>query len=106
MIKIIKVTGNSLSPFFLPGEYALIWRSTKTLKNLSPGDFVVFNHDQYGMLIKKVVYNNSDDALIETEGIHPDSLSGDKIGKISYQNILGKVLRRIRQPGKALTRRP
>ena len=97
MIKIIKVTGNSLSPFFLPGEYAVIWHSARTLKKLTAGDFVVFDHDQYGMLIKKVVRNNPLDSLIETEGIHPDSLSKQDIGKIPYENIKGKVLHRIRQ---------
>jgi phage repressor protein C with HTH and peptisase S24 domain len=99
MIKIIKVTGNSLSPFFLPGEYAVLWHSTRSIRKLSPGDFVVFDHDQYGMLIKKVVSNNPPGSLIEAEGIHPDSLSKQDIGKIPYENIIGKVLRRIRQPG-------
>ena len=97
MLKIIKVTGNSLSPFFLPGEYAIIWHSNRSIRNLSPGDYVVFDHDQYGMLIKKVVRNKPVDSFIEAEGIHPDSLSGQEIGKIPYQNIVGKVIRRIHQ---------
>jgi phage repressor protein C with HTH and peptisase S24 domain len=97
MIRIIKVTGNSLSPFFLPGEYILVWRSPRKFKNLSQGDFVVFNHSQFGLLIKKVALNNPGKKYIETEGIHPESLSKQKIGKIPYSNIIGKVIQRIRR---------
>lgn len=95
MIKIIKVTGKSLSPFFLPGEYALVWHAPRRFSNLSQGDIVVFNHDDYGLLIKKIVHNYPDMKYIVVEGIHPDSLSLEKIGRIPYANIIGKVLRRI-----------
>ena len=97
MINIIKVTGSSLSPVFLPGEYAVIWRTPHRFKNLSPGDFVVFNHERYGRLIKKVVRNNPAEKFLEAEGIHPDSLATEKIGKIPYNHIIGKVLLRIRR---------
>ena len=95
MIKIIKVTGSSLSPFFLPGEYVIVWRAPRKYKTLSPGDYVVFNHDQFGLLIKKVILNDPSGNYIEAEGIHPDSLSSQKIGKIPYSDIIGKVINRI-----------
>ena len=95
MIKIIKVTGSSLSPFFLSGEYVLVWRASRNFKAISPGDYVVFNHSQFGLLIKKVILNDPLGKYIETEGIHPDSLSAQKIGKIPYTDIVGKVLKRI-----------
>ena len=95
MIKIIKVTGNSLSPFFLPEDYVLVWRAPERFKHLSPGDFVVFEHDQYGLLIKRVARNDPRDKYIEAEGIHPDSLSLHKIGRIPYESIIGKVFRKI-----------
>jgi hypothetical protein len=99
MLKIIKVTGNSLSPFFLPGDYVITWRAPRHFKRLAPGDIVVFNHDQYGLLIKKVIQNNPESKLIEVSGIHPASLSTDSMGKIPYTNILGKVLQRIHKTG-------
>lgn len=95
MIKIIKVTGNSLSPFFLPGDYVLVIRMPRHYKSLSPGDFVVFNHSEYGRLIKQVVLNNPSETYIETAGIHPDSLSIQKIGRVHYKHIIGKVFRRV-----------
>lgn len=98
MLKIIKVTGNSLSPILFPGEYALIWRVPFRFKKLVPGDLVVFDHEKYGRLIKQVVDNNPAEKFIETEGIHPASLSAEKIGTIPYTNIVGKVLRIFRRP--------
>ena len=95
MIKIIKVTGNSLSPFFLPGDYVLVLRAPCLYKHLSPGDFVVFDHSEYGRLIKQVNHNNPSESYIETEGVHPDSLSSVKIGKVHYEDIIGRVFRRV-----------
>lgn len=97
MLKILKVTGNSLSPFFLPGDYVLVLRTPRRFKNLSPGDFVVFNHREYGRLIKQVIRNNPSGTYIETEGIHPDSISTQEIGRVHYENIIGKVCRKIRR---------
>lgn len=96
MIKIIKVTGTSLSPFFLPDDYVLVWRSPSRFRNLSPGDFVVFDHHDYGMLIKRVIHNDPQEGWIETEGTHPNSLPAHKIGRIPYENIIGKVIHRIK----------
>jgi signal peptidase I len=99
MLKIIKVTGSSLSPFFLPGDFVLIWRAPRRFKNLLPGDFVVFEHDTYGVLIKEVVHNPQIGEYLELRGIHPASVSEEQIGKIPYSKVIGKAIRRIRQPG-------
>lgn len=95
MVRIIKVTGNSLSPFFFPGDYVLVLRSSRRKKNLSPGDFVVFDHSEYGRLIKRITHNDATQGFIEAEGVHPDSLSSQKIGKVPYKDILGKVVFRV-----------
>ena len=95
MIKIIKVTGNSLSPFFFPGDYVLIWRSPGRFTKLSSDDYVVFNHQDHGLLIKQILFNNPAENFIEVEGIHPDSITSKKMGRIPYQNIIGKVIRRF-----------
>ena len=99
MIKIIKVTGNSLSPFFLPGDFVLIWQSPSRFKKYSPGDFVVVKHSDFGTLIKRVKYNDPDDQYLELEGIHPDSLTPQKMGRVSYDNIIGRVIRRFSSQG-------
>jgi phage repressor protein C with HTH and peptisase S24 domain len=95
MLRIIKVTGNSLSPFFLPGDYVIAWRSLRRFNRLSPGDHAVFFHHDFGLLIKRVVHNDPSGRFIEAEGNLPDSLSAKQIGDIPYENIVGKVILRI-----------
>ena len=91
------MTGNSLSPFFFPGDYVMIWTLSSLIKKLSPGDDVVFEHDQYGLLIKRILHNYPVDSYIEVEGINPKSLTSREIGRIPYENIMGKVILSIRQ---------
>ena len=95
MIKIIKVTGNSLSPLFFPGDFVLIWRVPGRFNKLSSGDFIVFDHEEFGLLIKRIINNNAAERFIEIEGIHPDSITSKKMGRIPYQNIIGKVFHRF-----------
>jgi signal peptidase I len=95
MIKIVKVTGTSLSPFFLPGEYVLVLRVPSRFNKLSPGDYAVFTHDDYGLLIKRIINNYPSEKLIEAEGNIPASVSAQEIGKIPYDDIVGKVIHRI-----------
>lgn len=95
MLKIIKVTGNSLSPFFLPGDYVLVWSAPRRFDQLAQGDFIVFDHIEFGRLIKKIVQNDPGQRSIQVEGIHPDSISGQVLGKIFYKDVLGKVIRRF-----------
>lgn len=95
MLKIIKVTGNSLSPFFLPGDYVLVWRSPRRFNHLAQGDFIVFDHVEYGRLIKKVIHNDPGHRSLQVEGIHPDSIPGQVLGQIFYKDILGKVIHRF-----------
>ncbi len=97
MFKIIKVTGKSLSPSFFPGDYVLIRTGRRFLRTYSPGDYVVFNHPDFGILIKKLKLNHPAGSYIEAEGLHPDTISTDKIGKIPYGDIIGKVVKRFQR---------
>ena len=95
MLKIIKVTGNSLSPFFLPGDYVLVWGAPRRFNQLTQGDFVVFDHIKYGRLIKKVVQNDPSQRSLRVKGVDPDSISSQVLGEILYRDVLGKVIHRI-----------
>ena len=96
MLKILKVTGNSLSPFFLPGDFILVWRAPRRFPKLVQGDFVVFDHVEYGVMVKRVITNDPHRKVLQVEGTHPDSLSTQKIGAVSYRDLIGKVLHRSR----------
>ena len=98
MIKIIKVTGSSLSPSFLSGDYVVIHTSTRKPLAYSKGDIVVANHPVLGLIIKRVACDHSSSQALELEGTHPDSISSEIIGLIPYQDVLGKVLWHIKHP--------
>ena len=98
MIKVIKVTGDSLSPFFLPSDYVIIGKSNLLFGPYKIGDTVVFTHPIYGLLIKKVSAIEQEYNQIKVEGSDPSSVDSDKLGSIPLSNILGKVLLHIKNP--------
>ena len=98
MLKIIKVTGNSLSPFFLSGDFVLISTSHRHFKNLQEGDSVVFSHPEYGRLIKIIVINFPDSEYLKVTGIHKDSISSQKLGSVPYSDLIGRVILHIKKP--------
>ena len=100
MLKIIKVTGNSLSPFFLSGDYVFISTNHSAYSQLRPGSTVVFNHPDFGQLIKRVHTNYPESQNVKVTGINKDSISSHKLGLIPYSDIIGKVKFHIKQPRK------
>lgn len=97
MIKIIKVTGASLSPFFLHGDYVLTVANPKRWFRLKPGDVVVFDHPDHGTMIKFVKENKVDTSTLFVIGTNPNSISSHKLGPIPYSSLIGKVIFPIMQ---------
>ena len=98
MFKIIKVTGISLSPFFIPGDFVILNTSRGIESKIQSGDIVVFNHSDHGQLIKTVLTNDRDKYLLKVSGLHTDSITSQKLGPIHYRSIIGKVLFHIKKP--------
>lgn len=98
MIRIIKVTGNSLSPSFLSGDYVIVRNSRNNLPNYSKGEIVVARHQTLGLIIKQVRLVHPDTETLELVGTHLDSISSEKIGFIPYQDVVGKLLFHIKRP--------
>jgi phage repressor protein C with HTH and peptisase S24 domain len=91
MIKLIKVTGQSLSPFFLPGDYVVISRSRLLTGKIKEGDMIVFQHPEHGRMIKKVTSVEKPKGLF-VSGTHPESLDSSTFGPIPSHWVTGKVL--------------
>lgn len=91
MFKIIKVTGESLSPTYQEGDYVLLG-TISFLFDIKPGDTIAFQHPVYGTMIKKVtrVLNRGD--WYEVHGSHPDSVDSHVFGPIPQDTVVGKVL--------------
>ncbi len=96
MIKFIKVTGKSLSPFFLPGDYVISLKVFRIINKLKLGDTIVFNQSEFGILIKKVIAIDPDSKSIIVAGTDPDSIGSARIGPVHSKDIIGKVVYHIK----------
>jgi hypothetical protein len=100
MFRIIKVAGNSLSPFFLSGDYVLLFNSRLFKQAYRAGDAVVFNHEIHGILIKIVSSYDPDQQTYFVKGFHPESTNSETLGLIPHQTVIGKVIWHIKKPRK------
>lgn len=91
MIRILKVTGESLSPSIVEGDYVLVGTNSFFFP-VNVGDIVVFNHPQHGRMIKRIIEINHDDRSLTVSGSHPWSVDSRQFGNIPQESITGKVL--------------
>ena len=97
MIQILKVTGESLSPFFLEGDFVVVSKIPFVLRKIKTGDIVVFRHPAYGTMIKKVEQISPDGEEIFVLGTHPESTDSRQFGPLRRQQLIGKVIWHIRK---------
>ena len=92
MFKILKITGDSMSPDFREGDFVLLATHPFALKRLKVGDVIIFEHGHYGTLIKRIASFDPETAEAYVEGSNPDSLSSLRLGTIHRTAIRGKVI--------------
>jgi len=96
MLKFIKVAGNSLFPDYREGDYVMVITYPFFLFKL--GDTIIFQHPEYGKLIKNIEQLDSD--KIHVVGIHPDSIDSRRFGPIDRSSVIGKVIWHIKNPAR------
>ena len=92
MIQILRVTGESLSPFFLEGDFVVVSKIPFVLRKVKSGDIVVFRHPVYGTMIKKVERISPDGEEIFVLGTHPESTDSRQFGSLHRNQLIGKVI--------------
>ena len=92
MLRIHKVTGDSMSPDFQDGDFVVLTTVPFFLKRLKIGDTIIFEHQLYGMLIKRIALFDPETAEAYVEGTRPDSLDSRRLGTIRRDAIRGKVI--------------
>jgi nickel-type superoxide dismutase maturation protease len=97
MIQILKVTGESLSPLFLEGDFVVVSKIPFVLRKIKAGDIVVFRHPVYGTMIKKVEQISPDGEEILVLGTHPESTDSRQFGPLQRRQLVGKVVWHIRK---------
>jgi nickel-type superoxide dismutase maturation protease len=98
MLRIIKVSGDSLDPAISEGDFVLIAKIPFMLNSLKKGDVVIFNHPIYGRLIKQIEWVSADGQALFVIGAHDFSVDSRQFGPISKQLLQGKVIWHIPKP--------
>ena len=95
MFRILKVTGDSMSPAFQDGDFVALATAPFFIKRLKVGDTIIFDHKLYGTLIKRIASFDPETAEAYVEGANSDSLDSRRLGTIRREAIQGKVIAHI-----------
>lgn len=95
MLKLFRISGNSLAPEYSPGDFVLTSRLPVRLRRLRRGDVIVFRHPVYGRLIKRVEDVAGCD--LNVVGSREFSVDSGVIGRVPLGSVLGKVIRHWRR---------
>jgi len=98
MIRMIMVTGESLSPTFHEGDYVVITTIPFVIDKIKSGDTIVFRHPSYGMLIKQVERIDLKKNAIFVSGLNHYSVDSRRFGPIQREDVIGKVIWHLARP--------
>jgi signal peptidase I len=98
MLKLLKVSGDSLLPMYRDGDFVLASKIPYLFGTIMPGDVVVFRHKVYGTMIKKVQSVVPDKGEIYVVGTHENSVDSRQFGAINKRDVVGKVIGHIKRP--------
>lgn len=98
MLLLLKITGRSLAPDYQEGDYVLTSRVPVLLRCLRSGDVVVFQHEVYGMMIKRVDQIDPARDELFVSGTAEDSVDSRRFGAIPRRSVHGKVIWHFRKP--------
>ena len=101
MLKLFKVSGDSLLPAYRDGDFVLASKIPYLFSAVQGGDVVVFRHQVYGTMIKVIDSIIPDTGEIRVVGIHDHSVDSREFGSIRRRDILGKVIWHIKRQSNA-----
>lgn len=99
MFKILKISGDSMSPEIQEGDFVIILTAKFILNRLKVGDDIIFSHKLYGTLIKRIASIDPDTDGVYVVGISAESLDSRRLGTIRSENINGKVIAHFPKSG-------
>ena len=91
MLKLVKVTGNSMSPTLEDGDY-VITKKPRPQSNgyLASGLIYVINHSDLGRIIKRLSDMKHDRCYFI--GDNPSSTPSTLIGAVEFSRVIGQVI--------------
>ncbi|OGN93182.1 MAG: hypothetical protein A2Y88_15090, partial [Chloroflexi bacterium RBG_13_48_10] len=79
MLRLFKITGDSLTPEFKEGDFVLVSKVPFLFIPPSPGDIIAFRQPGYGLLIKRIQQITPDNSL-NVIGNHTESIDSRVFG--------------------------
>ncbi len=98
MLKLLKVSGDSLFPEYKEGDFVFISKVPLFFFPLKPGDIVVFRQPVFGVMIKMIEKLIPDEDRIYVIGTNENSVDSRRFGAIRKSDLLGKVIWHIKKP--------
>ena len=98
MIKVLKVTDDSLTPEYNEGDFVIVLKIPCVFKSPKRGDVVVFKQSSYGTLIKQVDRYDPQSGELFVIGTHADSVDSRQFGALYKRDLIGKVIWHVRNP--------
>ncbi len=92
ILKVLRVSENSLSPVYQEGDYVLVSIVPFLFGTPKRGDVIVFRHEIYGTMIKMVEAVAPGGEELSVMGTHADSIDSRRFGPISRRDVVGKVI--------------
>ncbi len=96
MLKIIKITGDSMLNKYKNGDFVLILKSPFFKYLLKEEKDVVFKKEPYGIMIKSISKINKKNKTLDLKGLNKKSISKELLKNVPYKNILGIVIKKFR----------
>jgi len=90
--RLVRVSGHSMSPVLEDGDYVVLKR-VRRQSALKPGEIVLIRHAEFGDILKRIRRLGPNG--IEAEGISDASVSSEKIGRVAFEHVLGRLIWRI-----------
>jgi signal peptidase I len=100
MLRLLKVKGDSLFPTYKEGDFVLVAKIPFFTSTPRPGDIIVFHHEIYGTMVKKVDSVNEERDEFFVLGTHADSLDSRLLGGVAKRDLIGKVIWHIQKPAR------
>ena len=97
MLRILKVSGDSMLPHIRSGDYVLVSRLPVILGRIRAGDVIVFRQPQYGTMVKRVAQVLEGDRYL-VEGTHHHSVDSRQFGPVYKGDLIGRLLWHMRKP--------
>ena len=97
MLRLLKVSGQSLSPRYNEGDFVIVSKIPFFFIPPRPGDVVAFRQPGYGTLIKQVVQVDPASGALTVTGTQPESVDSRVFGPVSPRSLLGKVIWHVKK---------